>query len=434
MSRVLGQITVIDPNLDIQVQHLAIKDPRLFEALTKKTKVNIEVPEDVLVVDSLRTALVGQRVEIDGINGIRIFDASNNLTVQLNGTALVIKTAATGRRVEITPGNGIEVYDGAGVLQTKFDGPIVTLPNEVIKNQHILDEAITTLKIAADAVTEAKIAVAAVTEGKIAALAVTAGKIQAGAVIAEKIAADAVTTDKLVAGAVTAIKIASGTITANEIAAGTITAGKLNISVLSAISANLGEVTSGTITGLLIRTATSGQRVEIDSINGIQIFDSSDVLTANFNGSNLAITGGTIMGGNIIGSTLRTAVTGERVEIDSANGIGVYDSSDNLLVHIRASTFSGVRAAGLQAISSSDFGIFCDSGFPRILMSDGAELFLNGPGNDRGGYMDGAGGSGAGNQPTDFVLYFQGSGGSRTARRVNVQQGTGPGAGYLYIS
>ena len=46
-----------------------------------------------------------------------------------------------------------------------------------------------------------------------------------------------------------------------------ISAQSIAVNVLSAITANLGEVTAGTLTGLLIRTAESGSRIEITDAN-----------------------------------------------------------------------------------------------------------------------------------------------------------------------
>jgi hypothetical protein len=95
------------------------------------------------------------------------------------------------------------------------------------------------------------------------------------------------TGSQIAAGTITATNIATGTITANEIAANTITGGKiaaatitsdkLTVSQLSAIAADLGTITAGTITGALIRTASSGARVEIDSTNGLRGIDSGGV-------------------------------------------------------------------------------------------------------------------------------------------------------------
>lgn len=80
----------------------------------------------------------------------------------------------------------------------------------------------------------------------------------------------------IVAGSIFAANIAAGTITANEIATNTITANRLSVSQLSAIAADLGSITAGTVTGALIRTASSGTRVQLDnSSNEIQIYNGS---------------------------------------------------------------------------------------------------------------------------------------------------------------
>jgi hypothetical protein len=66
-------------------------------------------------------------------------------------------------------------------------------------------------------------------------------------------------------------------ITADNILANTIDATRMNVSQLSAITANLGTITAGTITGVLFRTATTGQRIEMDTTNTNQLrfYDSS---------------------------------------------------------------------------------------------------------------------------------------------------------------
>lgn len=75
--------------------------------------------------------------------------------------------------------------------------------------------------------------------------------------------------------------IAAATIVGDHIAANTITAGKLSVSELSAIAADLGTITAGTVTGATIRTAASGQRVVLDSVDGIQAYNSSGVQTVS---------------------------------------------------------------------------------------------------------------------------------------------------------
>lgn len=103
------------------------------------------------------------------------------------------------------------------------------------------------------------IAVNAITANEIAANAVTASEIAANAVTATAISSNAVTTAKLDANAVTAAKIAAGTITATEIASNAITAAKIDATAID------GKV----ITGAKLRTAGSGERLEIQSTGAV---------------------------------------------------------------------------------------------------------------------------------------------------------------------
>lgn len=120
---------------------------------------------------------------------------------------------------------------------------------------------------------------------------INGGKITAHSIAAAQITAGTITTTEIAAGTITASNISSGTITSSQIAAGTITAtqinasagitaGQLSVGTLSAITANLGTITAGTIngttiTGATIRTASSGQRVVLDTSNQISLFDST---------------------------------------------------------------------------------------------------------------------------------------------------------------
>lgn len=82
------------------------------------------------------------------------------------------------------------------------------------------------------------------------------------------------TADDIVAGTLSATYISGGTLdfaaisrsalsVLNSELAGSITYTKLSIATLSSISANIGTVTAGTITGLTMQTASSGQRLVI---------------------------------------------------------------------------------------------------------------------------------------------------------------------------
>jgi hypothetical protein len=76
------------------------------------------------------------------------------------------------------------------------------------------------------------------------------------------------------AESITTVNLAAAAITTDKVAAGAITAAKISVSQLSAIAADIGTITAGTITGVLVRTAASGQRVEMSS-TGLRTYDSA---------------------------------------------------------------------------------------------------------------------------------------------------------------
>lgn len=90
--------------------------------------------------------------------------------------------------------------------------------------------------------------------------------ITAGTIVTSLLAAAAVTADKIAANAITADKIYASAVTAAKIATGAITTDKLQA----------GAIDGFVITGAIIRTAASGQRVQIDS-TGLHGYDSSGV-------------------------------------------------------------------------------------------------------------------------------------------------------------
>lgn len=67
----------------------------------------------------------------------------------------------------------------------------------------------------------------------------------------------------IVDGSILATNIATNAITADKITAGAVTAAKLSVSTLSAIAADMGSLTAGTVTGALLRTSSGNTRTEI---------------------------------------------------------------------------------------------------------------------------------------------------------------------------
>ena len=74
--------------------------------------------------------------------------------------------------------------------------------------------------------------------------------------------------------------IASGAVITAKLAAGAVTAAKMTVGQLSAITADMGDITAGTVTGATVRTAASGARVQLDSTDGLQCYNSSGYLCA----------------------------------------------------------------------------------------------------------------------------------------------------------
>lgn len=96
---------------------------------------------------------------------------------------------------------------------------------------------------------------------------ITTTQITDDAITTAKIAANAITASEIAANAVTATAIATDAVTANKIQAGAVTAAKISVTQLDAIAATIG----------VLRTATTGARVEIRD-NVIKGYDSSNNL------------------------------------------------------------------------------------------------------------------------------------------------------------
>ncbi|HQS18597.1 hypothetical protein [Reyranella sp.] len=67
----------------------------------------------------------------------------------------------------------------------------------------------------------------------------------------------------IVDGSILAANIATNAITADKITAGAVTAAKLSVSTLSAIAADMGSLTAGTVTGAILRTSSGNTRIEM---------------------------------------------------------------------------------------------------------------------------------------------------------------------------
>jgi hypothetical protein len=129
------------------------------------------------------------------------------------------------------------------------------LGTAIVDTANIVDAAVSSAKILDAAITSAKIGTAQITNAKLATAAVGTANIQDAAITNAKV------------NDLSADKLTAGTVSASRIGAATITADKLNVTSLDAISATIG----------LLRTASSGARLEIAS-DVIRVYDSGGVV------------------------------------------------------------------------------------------------------------------------------------------------------------
>ena len=119
-----------------------------------------------------------------------------------------------------------------------------------------------------------------------------------------------------------------------------ISAQSIAVNVLSALTANLGEVTAGTITGVLIRTSASGQRVQMSSADSLDFFDSSGVKVGDLDVSGYDV--------NTVQHLLLRAFGSTRdLSLVSARGIALYP--------VDAVSTPGDFAAGVVVIDGNLF-------------------------------------------------------------------------------
>jgi hypothetical protein len=148
-------------------------------------------------------------------------------------------------------------------------------------------------------------------------------------------------------GSITTDKLATDSVTANKIVAGAVTAAKMTVTDLSAITANMGNITAGTITldtaghikgGQTAYNTGTGFWMGYDSA-AYKISFGSSTQGFTWDGSGFSIKGGSININNLFTTdasgnvSIKSAASGARLEIKN-NVIKVYDASNVLRVQI----------------------------------------------------------------------------------------------------
>jgi hypothetical protein len=227
--------------------------------------------------------------------------AAKRLQPQVITTELIYKAAVV-----------TESINNLAVVEASIDTNAVstrTIDANAVTNDELNNNAVQNRNIVTDAIDARVINVNAITAGKISADAITAREIQANAITADEISANAIVAGKISADAITAREISANAITANEISANAITA-----SIIQGKKIELKASDGAT------------QRIEMDS-GGITAFNRSGVQTFDINGTTGEINAAAIRvknvnadevnAGILTGITVRTAPSGGRIQLES---------------------------------------------------------------------------------------------------------------------
>lgn len=265
----------------------------------------------------------------------------------------------------VTPGGGTGPYSiyplaPNSVGSTQIDaGAVINskIAADAVQTTNILLGAVTTLKIANAAVTTAQVAVNTLTGG-------LTGNLAVGTITNDNLVTNTIQANSIAAATILGTNIAASTITGGNIAATTITAGLLNVLTLSAITADMGAITAGTIvlstTGFIRGGQTgyatgTGWWLGYDS-TAYKLSIGSSTNFIKFDGTNMFYTGGSSPNTVIIDTTgFAVGVAGaRRVAVGTFAGnaasFNFYDSTNTSLMGM---FLTGTTVASLaQAVST----------------------------------------------------------------------------------
>ena len=168
----------------------------------------------------------------------------------------------------------------------------------------------------------------------------------------------------------------------------------LKVGSLSAISANLGTITAGTVTGVTFRTAASGQRVELSSsTNDLRVYNTSGTLILQAGGTGLGavvrsyattLTGPAVWGENS-GSApgvYGQSSSGEAVYGYSSSSNGVYGQSASYESIRGLATSPGGSNHGVRGLNTNGTGSGNTAGL--IGAANGYDFYADGAGTNYG--------------------------------------------------
>ena len=351
-----SQITQLSGEIDLRVTKGDLVD-----------QINIQAG-NTLISSSGQLIFSGKSVVLDSVDPVVM--KSSNIGNMAVGTAQIANGAITNAQIGSLAVGTANIKDAA-INSAK-------IAKLAVGTAQIGDGAITNAKIGKLAVGTAQIANGAITDAQIGSLAVGTAQIKDEAVNSAKIAKLAVGTAQIGDGAITNAKIGHlavgtaqianaaitdaqvGNVSANKLTAGTIdfntitgkninasniTTGKLNtdrlnVNKLSALSGDLGDITTGTLKGVNIVAKT------FSTPNGSFKTDSNGAITAK----NMTLIGGTLTSPTINASTINgstingTTFNAGDIINDANNTSKLYPTTISSDGHIYTTRFNSVDA------------------------------------------------------------------------------------------
>lgn len=252
--------------------------------------------------------------------------------------------------------NGAElVVDGSITAASLAVGAITaaSIGANTITSYNIAAGTITSSDIASQTITANNIASGSLTSASGVFGSIDASYIQTGTLSADRIQSGSIAGSKLASTSITGDKIATGTITSNNIATGTITASDIQAGSLSSASGVFGSISASSIT----TGSMSGSLITAGTIHGSKLIAntvSADMLSVSTL-SAVSAAMGSITSGTITGATIQTGAAYPRV-VMSSNGLFAYNSGGGLNFGLYAAdghaTFAGTISSSTVSSSS----------------------------------------------------------------------------------
>ena len=237
-------------------------------------------------------------------------------------------------------------------------------------------------QIAANAITTDKLAANSITADQIAANQITADLIAANSITAAQITANSITSAAIAANSITSSMVSSNSIVSNILDSNTITAVDITVTELSAFTANLGNITAGTMknTGANAipdaNSAPSGSEAgaHIDLDNGRFVFGNSSQHIL-WDGADLVLSGVTIDEDSIVNAAsgipfIQDSGTQEGENVPTLNfgtnlSLSVTGTSPDFVA-----TIDGLSDSGIRGLFSGGTGITYTSSTGNIALTN----------------------------------------------------------------